>query len=186
MTESNRVEYKRELGDGLATEVVAFLNYHDGGVIYGVEEEDFFTGFSVPHNKELMRAFRDLEIVAQLGSGVPRILTAYGQQAIELRKRFVRVTMHYARSLSKEEGVETGVESERILQVMSLFAASPLSKTEIGRAMGKKRLTRYLNDLMKRLLDGDWLLTPFQANLRAAYRNIDLWSQARNCWPGPG
>ena len=34
MTESNRIEYKRELSEGLEKEVVAFLNYHDGGVIY--------------------------------------------------------------------------------------------------------------------------------------------------------
>jgi predicted HTH transcriptional regulator len=32
--ESNRLEYKRELTEGLEKEVVAFLNYHDGGVIY--------------------------------------------------------------------------------------------------------------------------------------------------------
>jgi len=34
MTESNRTEYKRELSDGLEREVVAFLNYHDGGIVY--------------------------------------------------------------------------------------------------------------------------------------------------------
>ncbi len=34
MTESNRIEYKRELTDSLEKEVVAFLNYRDGGVIY--------------------------------------------------------------------------------------------------------------------------------------------------------
>ena len=33
MTESNRIEYKRQLTDNLEKEVVAFLNYHDGGVI---------------------------------------------------------------------------------------------------------------------------------------------------------
>ena len=34
MTESNRIEYKRELTDSLEKEAVAFLNYRDGGVIY--------------------------------------------------------------------------------------------------------------------------------------------------------
>jgi ATP-dependent DNA helicase RecG len=32
--ENNRIEYKRELTDGLEKEVIAFLNYHDGGLIY--------------------------------------------------------------------------------------------------------------------------------------------------------
>ncbi|MCK9502773.1 MAG: ATP-binding protein, partial [Porticoccaceae bacterium] len=34
MTESNRIEYKRELSDGLEKEIIAFLNYHDGGIVY--------------------------------------------------------------------------------------------------------------------------------------------------------
>jgi len=33
-TESNRIEYKRQLTDGLEKEVIAFLNYHGGGVVY--------------------------------------------------------------------------------------------------------------------------------------------------------
>ena len=36
--------------------------------------EEFFSGYSIPRNKELMRIFKDLELVEQLGSGVPRIL----------------------------------------------------------------------------------------------------------------
>ena len=39
MQESNRIELKRELTETLEKEVVAFLNYRDGGVIYlGVDE----------------------------------------------------------------------------------------------------------------------------------------------------
>ena len=47
MTESNRIEYKRELTEGLEKEVVAFLNYHDGGVIYlGIDRDGEVTGLS--------------------------------------------------------------------------------------------------------------------------------------------
>jgi predicted HTH transcriptional regulator len=39
MIESNRIEYKRELSDSLEKEVVAFLNYAEGGIIYiGVDK----------------------------------------------------------------------------------------------------------------------------------------------------
>lgn len=34
MSESNRIEYKRELSDGLEKEVVSFLNYNEGGFIF--------------------------------------------------------------------------------------------------------------------------------------------------------
>jgi ATP-dependent DNA helicase RecG len=33
MQESNRIEFKRELTDALEKEVIAFLNYRDGGII---------------------------------------------------------------------------------------------------------------------------------------------------------
>ncbi|MFZ2658120.1 MAG: RNA-binding domain-containing protein [Victivallales bacterium] len=69
-----------------------------GGLPYGVDKEDFFSGFSVPRNKELMRVFRDLEIVEQLGSGIPRILRKYGKEAFEIRKTLLRVTMPYAKA----------------------------------------------------------------------------------------
>jgi len=40
MTETNRVEYKSKLTDNLEKEIVAFLNYSDGGVVYiGVDKE---------------------------------------------------------------------------------------------------------------------------------------------------
>lgn len=45
MAESNRIEYKRELNDSFEKEVVAFLNYHDGGIIYlGIDKDGFAHG----------------------------------------------------------------------------------------------------------------------------------------------
>lgn len=47
MTENNRIEYKRELTEGLEKEVVAFLNYKDGGVIYmGIDSGGEIIGVS--------------------------------------------------------------------------------------------------------------------------------------------
>jgi len=41
MTETNRIEYKRELSDGLEKEVIGFLNYREGGIIYiGIDKEE--------------------------------------------------------------------------------------------------------------------------------------------------
>ncbi len=40
MTETNRIEYKRELSDGLEKEVIAFLNYREGGIIHiGIDKD---------------------------------------------------------------------------------------------------------------------------------------------------
>lgn len=48
-----------------------------GGLPEGLSENEFFEGFSVPRNKELMRVYKDLDLVEHLGSGVPRILESY-------------------------------------------------------------------------------------------------------------
>ena len=45
-----------------------------GSLPEGLSKSEFFDGFSIPRNKELMRIFKDLDLVEQLGSGIPRIL----------------------------------------------------------------------------------------------------------------
>ena len=45
MSETNRIEYKRELTDSLEKEVIAFLNYREGGVIYiGIDDAGCIAG----------------------------------------------------------------------------------------------------------------------------------------------
>lgn len=67
-----------------------------GGLPYGLSEEDFFAGRSAPRNKEIMRVFRDLEIVEHLGSGIPRILNAYSREAFQISTHFMRLVFPYA------------------------------------------------------------------------------------------
>ena len=52
---------------------------------------EFFEGYSVPRNKELMRVFRDLDLVEHLGSGVPRILRSYGKECFKFTENFLRM-----------------------------------------------------------------------------------------------
>ena len=56
--ESNRVEYKRELTDSLEKEVVAFLNYRDGGIIY-IGIDDTGNTFGVSQADSLQLAIKD-------------------------------------------------------------------------------------------------------------------------------
>lgn len=164
-SETNRIEFKQELTDNLEQEAVAFLNYHEGGIVYigidktgktigvsdidkdmlkikereekklwnpvapreavintivhndytseippkfeffddrieitsfgslpqGMTEKEFFEGYSVPRNKELMRVFRDLDLVEHLGSGVPRILRSYRKECFKFTDNFLRM-----------------------------------------------------------------------------------------------
>ena len=118
-----------------------------GGLPYGVTEEDFFSGYSSPRNKEIMRVFRDLEIVEQLGSGVPRILEKYGRDAFQISPNFLRVIFYYEHSFDEtpvktsvktpvEAPVETPVKtSERVLAVLTENPTMTL--TQVAAAIDK-------------------------------------------------
>ncbi|WP_026753648.1 RNA-binding domain-containing protein [Sediminibacter sp. Hel_I_10] len=78
-----------------------------GGLPEGLSEQEFFEGFSVPRNKELMRILKDLELVEQLGSGIPRILEHYGKESFKFSDNFLRMTFT-AKKTAVEEGGQIG------------------------------------------------------------------------------
>lgn len=63
-----------------------------GGLPESLSQEEFFEGFSVPRNKEIMRVFKDLDLVEQLGSGIPRILENYPKECFKFSENFLRMT----------------------------------------------------------------------------------------------
>ncbi len=62
-----------------------------GGLFEGMTKKDFFEGLSLPRNKELMRIFKDLDMVEQLGSGIPRILQSYSRDCFVFGDSFTRM-----------------------------------------------------------------------------------------------
>lgn len=67
-----------------------------GGLVPGQSLEGFFAGRSVPRSRELMRVFRDMDLVEQLGSGMRRILDAYGREVFEIDDNFICVTFPFS------------------------------------------------------------------------------------------
>lgn len=61
-----------------------------GHIPDGLSKDDFFNGVSMPRNKELMRVFRDVEMVEALGSGMLRIMRTYGRKNFELGDNYIR------------------------------------------------------------------------------------------------
>lgn len=47
-----------------------------------------------------MRIFKDLDLVEQLGSGIPRILQAYSKDSFHFSENFLRVTLPTAESVT--------------------------------------------------------------------------------------
>jgi predicted HTH transcriptional regulator len=61
-----------------------------GGLSTIKNRDDFFEGYSKPINRELMRVYKDLEMVEHLGSGLERILKAYGKESFKISQNFMK------------------------------------------------------------------------------------------------
>ncbi|HCX64227.1 MAG TPA: transcriptional regulator, partial [Eubacteriaceae bacterium] len=66
-----------------------------GGLPISMTKDEFFKGISKPRNKVLMRVFKDMDLVEQLGSGMDRILSIYDRSIFEISDNYVRVSFKY-------------------------------------------------------------------------------------------
>jgi ATP-dependent DNA helicase RecG len=83
-----------------------------GSVPQGLSEAEFFEGYSIPRNKELMRIFRDLDMVEYLGSGMPRILRTYPKECFRFTENFTRMIFPFSQTGTSEK------TSEKILRLI--------------------------------------------------------------------
>jgi predicted HTH transcriptional regulator len=86
-----------------------------GGLVEGLSQEDFFNGRSMLRNRELMRIFRDVELVEGLGSGMRRILEVYDRSVFEITPSFVIVTFSYEPDFERSSVIRS-VVNERSLE----------------------------------------------------------------------
>ena len=66
-----------------------------GGLVEGLSLEEFFSGRSRPRNRELMRVFKDFDLVEQLGSGIHRILKSYNQSIFNVSENFIEISFPF-------------------------------------------------------------------------------------------
>lgn len=62
-----------------------------GGIPENFTKEEFLKGYSSPVNSELMRIFKNLDLVEQLGTGIKRILKYYDEDIYEFTPNFIKV-----------------------------------------------------------------------------------------------
>lgn len=76
-----------------------------GGLIQGQSREDFFSCSSMPRNRELMRVFKDVGLVEQLGSGMSRILKVYDKSIFQILEHFIKVVFPFTDVINKNKNV---------------------------------------------------------------------------------
>lgn len=87
-----------------------------------------------------MRVFRDLEIVEQLGSGVPGILRRYGKECFRFMDNFLRISFPASEKVRLVEGLVEGlvdglVDSQRRIIEM-IVKNQEISKKEMAIKIG--------------------------------------------------
>ena len=113
-----------------------------GGLVNGLSRDEFFEGRSMPRNRELMRIFKDLQLVENLGSGVYRILNKYKRTIFKITENFIEICFPYDENYQPEsesglvEGLVKGlVESQQ--RLVKLIAGNPkISKKEMANVLG--------------------------------------------------
>ena len=105
-----------------------------------LSREEFFTGISIPRNKELMRIYRDLDIVESLGSGIPRILRAYGEGCFKFTDNFIRITFPASIQVDLASGPESSTEktTEKTTEkILTTITKNPyITQSELARVCG--------------------------------------------------
>ncbi len=145
-----------------------------GILLPGMTIEDMKQGVSKIRNSVIARIFRELDLIEQWGSGVRRIFKEAEEQnlpepqivEIGMRMRFIvplaeplplkfppKASLHkFGVESGVESGAESGVESDMVMRIIALLEKEPLAKSEIAKRLGKAKPSRYLNDLMRKLL----------------------------------
>ncbi len=116
-----------------------------GGLPNGINKEEFLRGYSYPLHPELMRVFKDLDLVEQLGTGIIRILKVYDKECYEISENFIRVNFKYNDvNVLKEEKISNGnnVLSELQSEMLKIMKKNPtITQEELAQKFGVSRMS---------------------------------------------
>ncbi len=101
-----------------------------GGLISGQSKEDFFSCCSMPRNRELMRVFRDIGFVEQLGSGMSRILSAYDKSVFQISEHFIKVIFPLNSSKGKTNDKKQAIKTSDKKQAIKTSDKKQTAKTK--------------------------------------------------------
>lgn len=109
-----------------------------GSLPEGLSKDEFFEGYSIIRNKELMRIFKDLDLVEQLGSGIPRILQAYSEDCFHFSENFLRITFLSTEAVTPTQQVtqqDTQQDTQQVNELLKVFRGIH-SRSELQEMLG--------------------------------------------------
>lgn len=126
-----------------------------GGLPQEITQEDFFNAVSAPRNKELMRVFKDVDLVEQLGAGMERIMSVYDKSIFEFLPNFLRINFYFDKDVMAYLGQnlqETIQENYTMLNetqigIIKLIKDNP-AITQKEKALLKKVFGKFYNNFL--------------------------------------
>ncbi len=116
-----------------------------GGLPQGLSQEEFLEGVTAPRNKELIRVFKDVDLIENIGSGVLRILDAYDKSCFKFMEHFLRVSFKYKENpfeYDQKINQESDQKELSIIQnkILSLIKQNAkITQNEMGEILGVPR-----------------------------------------------
>jgi len=123
----------------------------NGGLPERFTKEDFLGGFSAPKNKELMRVFKDVGLVEQLGTGIRRILRSYPVDIYAFYPNFIKVTFIFKdnllRMINDEKDEKISDIQKKILLIIEDEPNITQEKLASQLNVHKRTIIRHMNAL---------------------------------------
>lgn len=134
-----------------------------GGLPQELSQEEFLEGVTAPRNKELIRVFKDVDLIENIGSGVLRILDAYDKSCFKFMDHFLRVSFKYKENpfeyddtakvksskLGSKKSSKLAVSEKQILELCK----TEKSLKEIAQHFGYKDVYKFKNNYINSLLE---------------------------------
>lgn len=134
-----------------------------GGLPQELSQEEFLEGVTAPRNKELIRVFKDVDLIENIGSGVLRILDAYDKSCFKFMDHFLRVSFKYKENpfeyndtaktesskLGSKKSSKLAVSEQQILELCK----TEKSLKEITQYFGYKDVYKFKNNYINKLLE---------------------------------
>ena len=132
-----------------------------GGLPIGLSIDDFFSCRSMSRNRELMRVFKDIGLVEQLGSGMSRILKAYDKSAFEVSDNYLVVSFKYPMGVAPQDTPQDTPQDEIQIELkykILSFCKVEKTKREIAEHFGYKDAKGFAKRHLAPLLEEKLLL----------------------------
>lgn len=116
-----------------------------GGLPQELSQEEFLEGVTAPRNKELIRVFKDVDLIENIGSGVLRILDAYDKSCFKFMEHFLRVSFNYKENpfeYNQKTDQESNQNNLNLIQnkILTLIKQNPkITQIEIAKILGVSR-----------------------------------------------